>query len=117
MRKGSGKSRSTAQASTAFVPTARSITVLPQALGLISVARTKENLFAAFGQLNPGITASIPNSAAIADVAVRLLNVKNPATGDFFIPAPRAGGLMIGRDVNVAGNVGGNPYIRRAQAG
>ncbi len=62
---------------------------LPQALQLINGARTKENLFAAFSQLNPGITASIPNAAAIADVAVRLLNLKNPATGDFFIPAPR----------------------------
>jgi hypothetical protein len=101
------------QASTAFVPTASSITVLPQALQLISGARTKENLFAAFSQLNPGITASIPNANAISDLAVRLLNLRNPATGDFFIPSPRAGGLVVGRDVNVAGNVGGNPYIRQ----
>ncbi|MGH9841621.1 MAG: hypothetical protein ACREEM_22955, partial [Blastocatellia bacterium] len=101
------------QASTAFVPTASSISVTPQALQLISGARTKENLFAAFSQLNPGITASIPNAAAISDVAIRLLNIKNPATGDFFIPAPRAGGVVVGRDINVASNVGGNPYIRQ----
>jgi len=101
------------QASTAFVPTASSNTVLPQALQLISGARTKENLFAAFSQLNPGITASIPNAAAISDVAVRLLNIQNPATGDFFIPAPRAGGQMVGRDPNVASNVGGNSYLRQ----
>lgn len=101
------------QASTAFVPTASSISVAPQALQLINGARTKENLFAAFSQLNPGITASIPNAAAISDVAVRLLNIRNPATGDFFIPAPRAGGAVVGRDTNVTGNVGGNPYIRQ----
>jgi carboxypeptidase family protein len=101
------------QANTAFVPTASSITVLPQALQLISGARTKENLFAAFSQLNPGITASIPNANAISDVAVRLLNITNPATGDFFIPAPRSGGSLIGRDANVAGNTGGNPFIRQ----
>jgi hypothetical protein len=101
------------QASTGFVPTASSITVLPQALQMISGARTKENLFAAFSALNPGLTASIPNANAISDVAVRLLNVRNPATGDFLIPAPRAGGSLVGRDAGVAGNVGGNPYLRQ----
>lgn len=101
------------QASTAFVPTASSISVTPQALQLINGARTKENVFAAFSQLNPGITASIPNAAAISDLAIRLLNITNPATGDFFIPAPRAGGAVVGRDANVTGNVGGNPYIRQ----
>lgn len=101
------------QADTGFVSTASSITVLPRALQLITGARTKENLFAAFSALNPGITASIPNANAIADVAVRLLNLKNPATGDFFIPAPRAGGAVVGNDTAATGNVGGNPYIRQ----
>ena len=101
------------QASTGFVSTASSITVLPAALGLISGERTKENVFNAFRSLNPGITASIPNAAAISDVAIRLLNLRNPATGDFFIPAPRAGGAIIGTDTTVAGNVGGNPYVRQ----
>lgn len=77
------------QAITGFVPTASSITVLPQALGLIGGERTKQKLFDAFRSLNPGITASIPNADAISDVAVRLLNLRNPATGDFVIPAPR----------------------------
>jgi hypothetical protein len=98
---------------TGFVPTASSITVLPQALGLITGARTKENLFAAFSALNPGITASIPNANAISDVAVRLLNLRNPATGDFVIPGPRTSTNIVGRDANVAGSVGGNPYIRQ----
>jgi hypothetical protein len=100
------------EASTAFVPTASSISVQPQALQLINGARTKENLFAAFSHLNPGITASIPNANAVSDVAVRLLNIRNPATGDFFIPAPR-GGNVVGRDGNVTGSVGGNPYVRQ----
>ncbi|NOT60059.1 MAG: carboxypeptidase regulatory-like domain-containing protein [Acidobacteria bacterium] len=104
------------EASTAFVPTASSISVQPQALQLISGARTKENLFAAFSQLNPGITASIPNANAIADVAVRLLNIRNPVTGDFFVPAPR-GSNVVGRDINTGAGtdlaVGGNPFIRQ----
>lgn len=109
------------QALTGFVPTATSVTVLPQALQLINGDRTKENLFAAFSQLNPGILASIPKAqcasssdrACIADVAVRLLNVKNPATGDYLIPAPRSGGQIVGNDVNATGSAGGNPYIRQ----
>ena len=87
------------QAETGFVPTASSITVLPQALQLIQGARTKENVLAAFAALNPGILASIPkaqcasptDTACISDVALNLLNLRNPVTGDFVIPAPRAG--------------------------
>lgn len=100
------------KAVTGFVPTASSISVLPAALALISGDRTKQNLFDAFRALNPGITASIPNPNAIADVAVRLLNLRNPATGDFMIPSPRPG-ATIGNDAAVAGSVGGNPYIRQ----
>jgi hypothetical protein len=100
------------QAVTGFVPTASSITVLPAALSLISGERTKQNVFDAFRALNPGITASIPNANAISDVAIRLLNVRNPATGDFIIPAPRPASI-VGRDANVTGSVGGNPYIRQ----
>ena len=82
-------------AETGFVTTASSITVLPAALSLISGERTKENLFAAFRQLNPGIVASIPKAQCngpadrncISDVAVRLLNLRNPATGDFLHPS------------------------------
>ena len=101
------------QASTGFVPTASSITVLPAALASISGERTKENVFSAFQSLNPGITGSIPNAAAINDVAMALLTARNPATGDYIIPAPRAGGNLIGADATVAGSVGGNPLIRQ----
>ena len=99
------------EALTGFVPTASSITVLPQALQLISGERTRENLLAAFSQLNPDIRTSIPNAqcqsasdrACIPDVAVRLLNLKNPVTGNYFIPAPRPGGQVVGNDIGVRG--------------
>ena len=96
------------QAETGFVPTASSITVLPQALQLIQGARTKENVLAAFAALNPSILTSIPKAqcasptdrACISDVALNLLNLRNPVTGDFVIPAPRAGGPVIGNDIS-----------------
>jgi carboxypeptidase family protein len=106
---------------TGFVPTASSVTVLPQALQLITGDRTKQNLFAAFSQLNPGILASIPKAectsptdrACISDVALKIFNIRNPETGDFFVPAPRAGGQVVGSDITVAGSAGGNPFIRQ----
>jgi hypothetical protein len=109
------------QAETGFVPTASSITALPQALQLINGARTKENILAAFAQLNPGILSSIPkaqclsatDTACISDVALNLLNLRNPVTGDFVIAAPRAGGTVIGNDIAAGGIPGGNPFVRQ----
>ncbi len=108
-------------AETGFVPTASSITVLPQALQLIQGARTKENVLAAFAALNPSILQSIPkaqcastaDTACISDVALNILNLRNPVTGDFVIPAPRAGGQVIGNDITAGPSVGGNPFIRQ----
>ena len=109
------------QAETGFVPTASSITVLPQALQLIPGARTKENVLAAFAAVNPGILRSIPkaqcsgpsDTACISDVALNLLNLRNPATGDFVLAAPRAGGTVLGSDIAAGSSVGGNPFIRQ----
>src|SRR5687767_10800560 len=53
------------QAETGFVPTASSITALPQALQLIDGARTKESILAAFAQLNPSILGSIPKAQCL----------------------------------------------------
>ena len=53
------------QAETGFVPTASSITVLPQALQLIQGARTKENVLAAFAALNPSDSAVDPEGAVL----------------------------------------------------
>jgi hypothetical protein len=109
------------QAETGFVPTASSLTALPQALQLIDGPRTKENLLAAFAQLNPSIRNSIPkaqcsgasDTACISDVALNLLNLRNPVTGDFVIAAPRAGGTVIGNDIAAGTSVGGNPFVRQ----
>jgi hypothetical protein len=109
------------QAETGFVPTASSITVLPQALQSIQGARTKENVLAAFAALNPSILQSIPkaqcsgpgDTACISDVAINLLNLKNPVTGGFVIPAPRAGGQVIGTDIAAGPSAGGNPFVRQ----
>jgi hypothetical protein len=114
-----GYQRTTAE--TGFVPTASSITVLPAALRLIPGDRTKENLWQAFSQLNPGILSSIPkaqcasaaDSACISDVALRLFNLKNPVTGDYVIPAPRAGLATVGSDGVSGSSVGGNPLVRQ----
>jgi hypothetical protein len=109
------------RAETGFVPTASSITVLPQALQSIQGARTKENLLAAFTALNPSILQSIPkaqctsaaDTACISDVALNLLNLRNPVTGDFVLAAPRAGGTVVGTDIAAGPSVGGNPFIRQ----
>jgi hypothetical protein len=109
------------QAETGFVPTASSIGVLPQALQLIEGARTKENILAAFAAPNPSIRSSIPkaqcagagDTACISDVALNLLNLRNPVTGDYVLAAPRAGGTIIGNDVTAGASVGGNPYVRQ----
>ncbi len=109
------------QAETGFVPTASSISVMPQALQLIQGARTKDNVWAAFSQLNPSIQTSIPkaqcsgpgDTACISDTAIALLNLRNPVTGDFVIPAPRTGGTVIGNDITAGTMVGGNPFVRQ----
>jgi hypothetical protein len=104
-------------AETGFVPTASSITVLPAALRLINGQRTKANLWEAFRTLNPGITSAIPkpqcasatDTACISDVTVALFNLRNPATGDFVIPAPREGLASFGNDATA----NGNPLVRQ----
>src|SRR5687768_7095092 len=109
------------QAETGFVPTASSISAMPQALQLIQGGRTKDNVWAAFSQLNPSILTSIPkaqcsgagDTACISDTAIALLNLRNPVTGDFVIPAPRTGGTLIGSDITAGTSVGGNPFVRQ----
>ncbi|HEY0098304.1 MAG TPA: TonB-dependent receptor [Pyrinomonadaceae bacterium] len=112
-------------ASTGFVPTASSQTVLPAALRLINGARTADNIVAAFSALNPCVrnAANTPVSgfclspSQISPIALNLLNITNPITGDFLVPAPRAGIATVFNDQAVAGtNVtlfGGNPLVRQ----
>src|SRR3990172_2389301 len=113
------------RAKTGFVPTASSITVLPRALGLINGPRTKQSIFDAFVADNPGIvTPTFANANAVGDVALALLTLRNPATGDSFIPAPgpnaqavrNTSGALV-RDANVGSggtlSQGGNSYMRQ----
>ena len=98
------------QASTAFVPTAQSVPLLPEALRLISGPRTAANVASAFRTLNPNFPLT---EAQISPVALNLLNIQNPVTGDFFIPAPRANATRVGSDPTAAGFTGGNPFVRQ----
>ncbi|HZB46385.1 MAG TPA: carboxypeptidase-like regulatory domain-containing protein [Pyrinomonadaceae bacterium] len=101
---------------TGFVPTARSTSVVPLAFALLGNDRTAQSIANAFnaardqfrasaqgGQLAP-VCASTPLPAGcltasdISPVAVNLLNLRNPATGDFILAAPRAGQRIIGYD-------------------
>jgi hypothetical protein len=99
--------------STGFVPSASSITVLPEALRLINGNRTAANLVASFRQLNSAFPLT---EAQISPYALAILNLRNPATGDFFVPAPKAigaGGSRVAADTTVAPWTGGNPLIRQ----
>ena len=104
------------------MPTASSITALPQALQLIQGARTKDNLCARSRRSIRASLTSIPKAqCAEPDRHVlhlrhrlNLLNLRNPVTGDFVIPAPRAGATLIGNDITgPVRSVGGNPFIRQ----
>ncbi|HLL77734.1 MAG TPA: carboxypeptidase-like regulatory domain-containing protein [Pyrinomonadaceae bacterium] len=111
-------------ASTGFVPTASSQTVLPAALRLIAGARTAENVVAAFSSLNPCARNSVGTPVSgfcltpsqISPVALSLLNVINPITGDFLIPAPRSTASAFSDQAQSTTNTtlfGGNPLVRQ----
>jgi hypothetical protein len=88
-------------AETAFVPTAQSLSHLPNALSLIPGERTAENLFQAFRQTNPRFGLTSPSQ--IDPLAVRIFQLKNPATGDYVIPSPQ-GRAVVGTGTDAAGN-------------
>jgi Carboxypeptidase regulatory-like domain len=98
---------------TGFVPTARSTSVTPLALTLLGADRSAQAIASAFNLArdqfrisqklaavcagNP-VPAGCLTAADISPVAVQLLNLRNPATGDFIWAAPRAGGRIIAFD-------------------
>lgn len=88
-------------AETAYVPTAQSLAHLPDALSLIRGERTAESLFQAFRATNPAFSLTSPDQ--IDPVAVKLLQLRNPVTRDYVIPAP-AGRTPLGRTRDAAGN-------------
>jgi hypothetical protein len=59
--------------------------------------------------LNPAFPLT---ESQISPVSVQLLNLRNPLTNDFLVPAPRSGGTSIGTDQTISGIVGGNPFVR-----
>lgn len=93
-------------ASTAYVPTAQSFVILPEALAFITDRSNPENVRQAFNRsqrFGGGAGAAFripsciqiftptirPNSTSCIDPTspgFRLLSLRNPATGDFFIP-------------------------------
>ncbi|MBK9528328.1 MAG: TonB-dependent receptor [Acidobacteria bacterium] len=75
-------------ANTGLVPTARTRTVLPQAMTVLGTDRSKAAIAAAFNQFNGcavGTTCLLPTD--ISDVAFRIFNLRNPVTGGFYIPS------------------------------
>ncbi len=112
-------------AETAFVPTGSSQVDLPLALNMITGDRTAANLAAAFNAVNTGgtvLTVGTGNPFSdISPIAVALFNARNPATGDFLIPAPAqfGGTTADGFDpVSTVGGFlsGGNPFVGIRQA-
>lgn len=110
------------QASTGFVPTASSQTVLPLALRRITGTRMADNIVAAFSAEAPCNVAQnrgfCLTPAQISPVALAILNTINPITGDYLIPAPRADARGAGTDTIIAGNTnqllyGGSPIVRQ----
>ncbi|HYO64259.1 MAG TPA: carboxypeptidase-like regulatory domain-containing protein [Pyrinomonadaceae bacterium] len=103
------------QASTGFVPTASSRTVLPAFLRLIPGERTAANLAAAFNATNVNVldgAAPAMQASQIPGVVVQLFNARNPATGGFIIPSPRADARPLPNTDRTVGNlVGGNPLV------
>lgn len=98
------------QASTAFVPSASSRTVLPEFLRLAGSDRSAASIAAAVNSLNPGLNL-LPSE--ISPVALSLLNLRNAVSGGFLIPAPGPNARFIGTDsgTGVAGfptNITGN---------
>lgn len=103
------------QALTGFVPTAQSLTLLPRALDLVGENRSAQALINAFRQLNPAFNLT---AAQVSPFALNLLNLRNPATGNFVIPAPSS---LPGQQ-DLAGPTGallvdleGNPLARLRQ--
>ncbi|MGD9629489.1 MAG: TonB-dependent receptor [Pyrinomonadaceae bacterium] len=75
-------------ANTGLVPTARTRTILPQALTVLGDDRSKAAIAAAFNQFN-GCNAgpACLSVGDISEVAFRIFNLRNPVTGGFYIPS------------------------------
>ena len=84
---------------TGFVPTARSISVTPLALSLLGADRSAAAIANAFNAVRPvcnvtPLPAGCLTAADISPVAVNLLNLRNPATGNFVFAPPRTNNVI-----------------------
>ncbi len=98
---------------TGFVPTARSTSVVPLAFSFLGTDRSAQAVANAFNTARDQYRVSLGQTAVcgatplpagcltaadISPVALNLLNLRNPATGDFILASPRANGRIIGYD-------------------
>ncbi|MBP6213850.1 MAG: carboxypeptidase regulatory-like domain-containing protein, partial [Pyrinomonadaceae bacterium] len=75
-------------ANTGLVPTARTRTVLPLAFSALGTDRSKASIAAAFNQFNGcSVGTNCLLASDISDVAFRILNLRNPVTGGFYLPS------------------------------
>lgn len=75
-------------ANTGLVPTARTRTVLPLAFSVLGDDRSKAAIASAFNQFSGcavGTTCLLASD--ISDHAFRILNLRNPVTGGFYLPS------------------------------
>lgn len=75
------------KANTGLVPTARSRTILPQAMTVLGTNRSKDAIAAAFNQFNGCAGSNCLVAGDISDVAFKIFNLKNPVTGGFILPS------------------------------
>lgn len=74
-------------ANTGLVPTARTRTILPQAMTVLGNDRSKAAIAAAFNQFNGCAGANCLTAGDISDVAFNIFNLQNPVTGGFYLPS------------------------------
>lgn len=93
-------------ANTGLVPTARSRSVMPLAFSVLGEDRSKAAIAAAFNQFS-GCTAGTTCLLAsdISDVAWRILNLRNPVTGGFYLPT-----ISNFRALNIVDQTGTSAY-------
>lgn len=75
-------------ANTGLVPTARTRTILPRAFTVLGDDRSKAAIAASFNQFNGcAVGVNCLLASDISDVAFRILNLRNPVTGGFYLPS------------------------------
>lgn len=95
-------------ANTGLVPTARTRTVLPLAFSVLGDDRSKAAIASAFNQFS-GCTAGTTCLLAsdISDHAFRILNLRNPVTGGFYLPSLAGTNF---RQLNIVDQTGSGAY-------